>query len=194
MELFHRRYKTHCEKALDDFSRVYWPCEFSKNGERCANSRAGHSKGHQDKCGNIIGSGDYESTFLSASFNKQWCNILEKHMRQSFENVGVGQQKRLKESHLRIIGDFYQGARDLLNSEEFQSHTVCLCCLGGYPEHPLRCGHILCIACIQLFSSNYENVTFKMMKCPLHDTNWQKPWPVTIMPPLAGGRILCLDG
>jgi hypothetical protein len=202
MELFRRRYKTHCEKALQDFSRIYWPCEYSKNGERCANTMAGHAKGHQNEHGAIIGSGDYESTFLFALFHEGWSDILEEQMRKLSKEVeailngpgDVSEERAAETNHLRVIGHFYKG---LFGAEKFQSHAICLCCLREHPEYPLRCGHILCMACIQSFGRNRENVTFEMTNCPLHeqDTDWTKqPWPITIMPPLAGGRILCLDG
>jgi hypothetical protein len=202
-ELFHRCYKTHCEEALNEFSRVYWPCEFSNNGERCINTRAGHAKGHQNKHGKIIGSGGYQSAFLFASFKEQWCKILEEQIcqltqpRKDTQNSrDITEETTTKKDHLMVIGQFY---KDLPGTEKFRSHSICLCCLRGHPEYLLRCGHVLCIACIQSFCSNHEpeNMTFKMMSCPLHeqDTDWKKqPWPITILPPLAGVRILCLDG
>jgi hypothetical protein len=186
--------------AWDRFSRVYWPCGFSKNGERCTNTMAGHAKGHQNECGTIIGSGGYESTLLFTSFNRGWCEILEKEISQLSKEVaatqsslGITEERAAAKNHLKVIGGFYNGP---LSAEKFQSHTMCLCCLSEYPEHPLRCGHILCMGCVQSFG-HPENGAFKITNCPLHcqDTNWEEqPWPIAIMPPSAGVRILSLDG
>jgi hypothetical protein len=163
----------------------------------------GHAKGHQDGHGKIIGSGGYESTLQFALFCKQWCNLLEEQIRQlskEFRDIqdrlNISEETAVEKNHLKIIGNFYKG---LLSAEKFRNHSICLCCLRGHSEYPLRCGHVLCIACIQSFCSNREpeNMTLKMMNCPLHqqDTDWKKnPWPITILSPLAGVRILCLDG
>ncbi|OCL07767.1 FabD/lysophospholipase-like protein [Glonium stellatum] len=196
------RYMDHCNYALDEFSKGYWPCSYSHSSHgSCANARAGHSKGHQNKDGKIIGFGGYTSDFTFNSFKEEWHDILKQKIgvqskqrtARLQENPNINEEKAVEQLHLGAMREFYGG---LGGAAEFKSHATCLCCLRELPEHPLPCGHVLCTSCIGSYRSNHEKSSITMDKCPLHPqtTDWGEPWPISIMPPLAGVRILCLDG
>jgi hypothetical protein len=187
-----------CDYALNEFSNAYWPCKFQNNQGSCANKKVGHSKGHQNWHGKIIGSGNYKSDFSSDTFKEEWHDILKKEMVQKSLNVNtimqkdtnVIEEKVIEDLHFELMQVFY---KDLGGAGKFQSHATCLCCLGELPEHPLRCGHVLCTACIHSYSSSNEESSLAMDSCPLHkeETALEAPWS---MPQLAGIRIMCLDG
>lgn len=181
---------------------VYWPCSYSSSHGSCANTRAGHSKGHQNEHGKIIGAGGYSSDFTSNSFREEWHDILKGEIRVQSdqrtkrlqEKPDLNEEEAVEQLHLEVMQNFYGGF--LGGAAEFQSHATCLCCLRELPEHPLRCGHVLCTPCIHSYSSCCGKSLIAMYKCPLHAQTavWDEPWPISIMPPLAGVRILCLDG
>jgi hypothetical protein len=81
----------------------------------------------------------------------------------------------------------------------FISHSTCFCCLMQVPQHPLRCGHVLCTACIKAYGSPKQSrVTWEMKYCPLHEGETQErgtsTWVIKFKPEFAGVRLLSLDG
>jgi hypothetical protein len=90
---------------------------------------------------------------------------------------------------------FYQG---LGGAERFVSHQTCYCCLRELAENPLPCGHVLCTPCIKSYGKPNANLPYSyvMTSCPIHQSNTVFPtnFSVSFKPPLAGVRILSLDG
>lgn len=163
-----------------------------------------HVKGHQNLRGTIIGSGPYESDFTFDNYCDEWLRHL-KHYLTKFQKQLESEMttSRLEDEvavtnklHNSNVKDFYYrigGARS------FYSHTTCFCCLRDLAEHPLPCGHVLCTACVKGYGKPHEELSasFKISACPLHDGHqsvFLAPMEVHFKPPLAGLRILSLDG
>ena len=97
------------------------------------------------------------------------------------------------ELHRDYMASFYHRFRP---ASHFVSHLTCFSCLREPPEYPLPCGHVLCRPCVQSFGKPRGRGLIQLRDCPFHDaeTRWQDPYLVTIKPPLAGTRVLALDG
>jgi hypothetical protein len=193
-------YLEYCDYALDDFCGLFWPCEFKTRQGRCVNVREGHTKGHQNDKGKIIGSGGYMSTFTWDSFHERWFQSLLDNIRGMQEDIAsqtpmfphLPDKELVSRQHRINIQEFY---RRLGSARRFISHSTCFCCLREMPEHPLHCGHVLCGPCVYAYGFKTKHV-IELDKCPLHyqDYRFPSPWTLTFKPELAGVRILCLDG
>jgi hypothetical protein len=198
------QYIDHCDSSLDDFCAIFWPCSFmSRKGERCVNVKERHVKGHQNQRGTVIGSGCYESSFTFDTFCDDWFDHL-KHYLTKFQGELESQMTKFRIAdevavttalHLANVTSFYYhngGAR------KFVSHATCFCCLRELAEHPLPCGHVLCTACVKGYGKPHEELSgsFTITSCPLHNYEavFSTPLEVYFKPPLAGLRILSLDG
>ena len=204
----------HCDYALEEFCRRFVRCGFESRSGRCVNYAEGHTKGHQNARGKIIGSGAHESDFTWQKFALEWIRLLQQHI-EDIQKEMVEQdapkptgKSLAAQKHASYIDAFY---RRLGGAECFISHSVCFCCLSEPPRHPLPCGHVLCNLCTEEYGS-FENgsqrCNITMSSCPLHQSDeiadissvssiasypsW--PWQIRFKPKLAGVRILCLDG
>jgi len=199
-QVLDRGYLHYCDDALDDFCALFLPCTFKNRRGKCVNVREGHTKGHQNAKGTIIGTGVYESDFTWESFETEWLDLLQDHLshfqskiqEQSAYNQNATLLVLASTLHHHNINTFFQrvgGAR------LFISHSACLCCLREMAEHPLPCGHVLCSPCIKAYGHPNHNV-YSISACPLHETSaiFADTWKVAFKPPLAGVRILSLDG
>lgn len=191
----------YCDYALDDFCGLFWPCEFStsKRG-RCVNVQEGHTKGHQNEKGNIIGTGPYVASFTWNSFEEEWLKLLREKVQsiQDTINAKLLEDRRLTEDrltsdvHRQNMQEFY---RRLGGAERFNSHSTCFCCLREMPENPLPCGHVLCTPCAIAYGSRKRGCVIQLDACPLHSAeHFRSPWYIKYKPELAGVRILSLDG
>lgn len=204
-QILETQYMDHCDNTLDDFCAIFWPCSFvGKKNERCVNVKERHVKGHQNSRGTIIGSGPYESDFTFDNFCGEWFknlkyyltksqNELESEMTTSRLADEVVVTNKLHNSNVKQFYYRVGGARS------FYSHATCLCCLRELAEHPLPCGHVLCTACVKAYGKAHEELSasFTISACPLHDDHqslFPAPMEVHFKPPLAGVRILSLDG
>jgi hypothetical protein len=158
-----------------------------------------HTKGHQTERGTIIGTGPYESDFTWETFADDWLQLLHDHLshfhrkvaEQLAYNPNTTELLEVSNVHLSNVYAFYQR---LGGAEQFISHTACFCCLREMAEHPLSCGHVLCSACVKEYGIARSS-TYSLTSCPLHrNATFQTPWQVYFKPPLAGVRILSLDG
>jgi hypothetical protein len=194
-------YMDDCDDALEHFCRSYWRCSFtSRRGRSCHNMQKGHSKGHQDEGGSVIGSGPYESDFTQLTFGDQWYQVLRDATRliaanmdtQLLENHDASKKTVMLQLHMAHAGAFY---RSIGGAGEFVSHSACLCCLRETSQHPLPCGHVLCPACVKDIGER-KNHGFELYFCPLHPSEGrlEAPWRVLFKPELAGVRVLSLDG
>jgi hypothetical protein len=204
-QILEKAYIDFCDTALDDFCAIFWPCTFSNKRGRCVNVKDRHKKGHQNEKGQIIGTGDYVSDFTWETFADEWLRLLQMHLSEYQRNVQYGQtafgpgvDSELNATtvhHHTNVNHFYQR---LGGAQKFVSHSACFCCLREMAEHPLPCGHVLCTPCIKGYGTAQDGASglYTVSSCPLHesDTIFETPWEIYFKPPLAGVRILSMDG
>jgi len=203
-QLLEKYYMEYCDTALQDFCALFWPCSYENNKhDRCQNVMEGHSKGHQNANGKIIGSGRYESSFTWETFGSHWLKRLQKNVKviqRELEESLFDKQKALEKSlapaiHLNHMRNFY---REIGGAEKFISHSVCLCCLSEPPAHPLPCGHVLCTPCVKEYGRSSGLNEVELIECPLHrherSLTSSLGWKIKFKPDMAGVRILSLDG
>lgn len=195
-------YLGHCDDALEDFCDRAWPCEFRNRKGRCVNVKAGHqtTKGHQRKDGRIIAKGTYQSRFAADSFRHGFRDMIYNNLQQLLDRLGqmrglnTSETQDAAELHAKLIlQPFFQ---HLGNVRNFQSHSICFCCLMASPEHPLPCGHVLCASCFKSYGSPRDKCLFEMTTCPLESDGerFAAPCQIVFKPAAAGVRILTLDG
>ncbi|KAK6496175.1 hypothetical protein TWF481_002199 [Arthrobotrys musiformis] len=192
------QYSLSCNDAFNDFLDKHLECSV-----RCVNYRVGHkTKGHQDKNGKIIATGDYVATVKPEYINNFRNLILSslKSMERGEEKGAIGSEVDIKEelpsvaiAHRdKYMVPFYESFG---GSGDFVSHTACLICLFHSPEHHLKCGHIICTPCLQTYGIPQGGIV-SIASCPMHPKD-QKFWPsqmFAVKPPSAGVRVLSLDG
>lgn len=97
--------------------------------------------------------------------------------------------------HLINVNSFYHRVG---GAQRFVSHSTCFCCLRELAEHPLPCGHVLCTPCIKGYGKPHSELSgsYTVATCPLHDFDavFRVPAEILFKPPLAGVRVLALDG
>jgi len=197
------QYKHHCNTALEVFCAILWPCTFrSKRGEQCVNVKERHVKGHQNQRGSVIGSGPYESNFTYGNACAEWFHHLKTYLR-GFQDKLQSQLMLSKTDETVLVtklhhaktDEFYRRAGGAL---KFFSQSTCFCCLGDLAEHPLPCGHVLCTPCVKDYGRPHDELSssYIVWSCPLHnrDFGFHTPTEIYFKPPLAGLRILSLDG
>ncbi|KAH8708474.1 hypothetical protein GQ44DRAFT_627959 [Phaeosphaeriaceae sp. PMI808] len=209
-EFFKRNYQSHCDDALRDFCKLFWPCGFKSRAGQCVNVLEGHQKGHQNEKGKIIGLGGYQSAFNFDSYVGRWrrsiLTYVAKFQRMIVERMGTNpsnpEKDLVSELHRTNVREFYHR---LTGSLKFISHSACFCCLRHTPEHPLPCGHVLCTLCVKTYSEldlkrqgrQIKDRNFiQLERCPLKSglIHFTEPWYLKFKPELAGVRILSLDG
>ncbi|KAF2134377.1 hypothetical protein P153DRAFT_402048 [Dothidotthia symphoricarpi CBS 119687] len=203
-QLLKKQYLYHCDSALDDFCAIFWPCTFrNKRDDRCVNFKERHTKGHQNQRGNIIGTGPYESGFTFNNFADSWLRYLldslsgfQKDLSSKLiTSKSADEIVITTKLHHANVNNFYHHVG---GAQKFVSHTTCFCCLRELAEHPLPCGHVLCAPCIKGYGKPHSELSgsYTIAFCPLHeyDTVFPAPWEIYFKPPLAGVRVLSLDG
>ncbi|KAF2441827.1 hypothetical protein P171DRAFT_418623 [Karstenula rhodostoma CBS 690.94] len=203
-QILDKHYLPHCDYALEDYCAIFCPCTYrNKRGEQCVNVKERHSKGHQNKRGHIIGTGPYEAYFTFDNFMEDWAHHLRASL-TDFQNTlsskrmmspSVDEVQIVSKIHHANLNKFYSR---LGGAQCFVSHTTCFCCLRELAEHALPCGHVLCTPCIKGYGKPHSDLSgsFTVASCPLHefDTIFPEAWDVHFKPPLAGVRVLSLDG
>lgn len=207
-DLFDQFYAGSCTVALEHFCDKYWPCSFvSKKGKPCVNVKSSHSaKGHQNARGKIISAGKYKSQFSSSQFSPMWKNMIKDHLQRMERQFAERKSTKLTASysgddataydlHRRRIESFYSSFEHF-TALSFNSLTTCYSCLMEVPQHPLRCGHTLCTACIRAYGRPNDRISVLMDYCPMHanTTRNKRSWIVHFKPDYAGVRVLTLDG
>ena len=202
--ILEKQYLEHCDNALDDFCAIFWPCKYSNDrGERCVNVKERHVKGHQNQRGKVIGSGPHEADFTFDSFCEDWSRYLTSYF-TSFQNELSSQMILSPSTNETVVATRIHGLNvnsfyhHIGGAQKFYSQLTCFCCLRELAEHPLPCGHVLCTPCVKGFGKPHNALSNSYMieSCPLHSYNSAFTVPVNIhfKPPLAGVRILSLDG
>src|ERR1700753_309591 len=106
----------YCDKALEDFCALFWPCNYSNRRGRCVNVKECHTKGHQNERGTIIGTGPYESDFTWETFADDWLQLLQDHLshfhrkvaEQLAYNPNTTELLEVSSVHLNNVHIFYQ--------------------------------------------------------------------------------------
>ncbi|KAF6832216.1 hypothetical protein CPLU01_06315 [Colletotrichum plurivorum] len=203
VQLLNDAYVEFCHIALEDFANFYAPCSYSSSRYgRCCNVKSGHSqKGHQNKEGRIFSGGGYQSDVNLQEFGSLWITQIRTHLDQlqtqlyklSHSLQEQSENQIAARLHREQLTDFY---RSLGNVTDFVSHSTCFSCLRELPEHPLPCGHVLCLPCIEAYGIKTSGTSIEVDQCPLHPGQplREPPWTISIKPPHAGVRVLCLDG
>jgi hypothetical protein len=163
------------------------------------NVQKGHTKGHQNEKGTVIGSGLFQSAFTWESFEGEWIDLLhqkvfkmQNQIHDQLQGRTLNEDTLILDIHKIVIQDFYKRLGGAVN---FSSHSTCFCCLREMPEHPLPCGHVLCSECISGYGSRVSGNMVLMEACPLHSLDrFSRPWHIRFKPEMAGIRILSLDG
>lgn len=167
------------------------------------NRKSTHDKGHQLRNGSVH-SGEYESSFSMdtlRSFFQQKIYARLVHFLARLENEcrdrSDGKSEELVAAELhrdKNIRSYYEKFRS--SNGSIFSNTSCLVCLMYTPEHRLPCGHVLCTPCLQAYGKSEQDVLITISSCPMPHRRiyWNDRWSIPIKPPLAGTRILCLDG
>jgi hypothetical protein len=190
----------YCDFALEDFCAKFCQCEFETKRGRCVNFREGHSKGHQNERGSIIGTGPYVSSFNEDTFDHEWLRLLREKTKaihaqvneQLFQFRDLADDKLTSDIHRSKMEEFF---RRVGGATRLVSHSTCFCCLRDMPEHPLPCGHVLCWPCVSEYGVSCPGFMIQMNSCPLHPSyTFESPWYIKYKPELAGVRILNLDG
>lgn len=197
-QLLEDHYMDHCEQAFADFSEWHWPCNFQKKNVRCVNVYSGHAKGHQNAAGKILAAGNYVPSFNYNNDLCRWIQRLDKDLnsiQMSRDDVspGFNVEEVIPTLHVENMKMFY---REIGSANNFSSHYTCFCCLREIPEHSLNCGHVLCSACVRSYGVPKGTEFVEMRTCPICQAQ-DLPLSsclVKFKPPLAGVRVLCLDG
>lgn len=160
--------------------------------ERCLNYWKSHDKGHQfsyykfeDHFGrsglfDTLEVGAYQSSWDPSEFN----DLLWKEIR------------RLSSAREALIqlADTAQAT----GIAEITSQRTCLACMSKCPTNMLPCKHYqhgICEACIKRQNDSTEQENLVMIdQCPLGCALSVTPWKIRVKPPMAGPRILTLDG
>lgn len=159
------------------------------------------SKGHQNESGAIIDVGSYQSNFSFERYNATWIQNLRNHIKELQDKYvhRAESDRSMPEKdialgiHKGAISSFYLS---LGSARRFTHHGTCLCCLMGFPQYSLPCGHVICLQCVKLYGQDHEGGYLTFESCPLHpdDVISSIPWPICLKPESAGVRILSLDG
>ena len=192
----------YCEQAFSDFCNRHWPCSFHKKKERCVNVLFGHaSKGHQNEKGDVLATGDYVPSFHYNSNMCRWIQRLEQEMNYMQESrdkallarPDLSAEEITSTLHLGNLSKFYT---QIGSASKFMSHSTCFCCLREIPVHPLTCGHVLCTPCIHSYGVPKGKGSIELLECPMGRAaeQWSESCLFRFKPPLAGVRVLCLDG
>lgn len=145
--------------------------------------------------GKLLAKGDYRPSFSYGNDLWTWTLKLEREISKiQVSKDNTEPSLKVKDSlatlHLKNIKTFY---RKIGSASNFQSHCTCFCCLREIPVHPLSCGHIVCTPCVRSYGIPKGRESIEMMNCPICQAQGHGRL-IKFMPPLAGVRILCLDG
>ncbi|KAL6917194.1 hypothetical protein FSST1_008689 [Fusarium sambucinum] len=189
------------DKAAERYWNKFWPCNFSIEGKDglgyCVNAPSGHPH-HQ--IGQHIRGEDksHKASHTPEQLKLGFRELVDKAFQQ-FKNTlkSTDWHTRSKEAfkiHQQQMKIFYGTIQDI---DEFLSHSTCLICLNGAPEHSLPCGHIICRSCARDVGNPTSGGFLRLKECPLHVHQkdlWLQGWAGFDKPSQAGLRILSLDG
>lgn len=197
-QLLEEHYMTYCEQAFTDFCDWYWPCSFHKYNVRCVNVSFGHGKGHQNAAGKLLATGYYVPSFDEYDDLYNWTKELDLELRkiQMAKNDLTSRYNNESNTCTEHIENMKTSYKLVGSAGDFRNHHTCFCCLRDIPVHPLTCGHVLCSACVHSYGEPRGRRSIEMLNCPICQAyNLESSSPIiNFMPPLAGARVLSLDG
>ncbi|KAH8661836.1 acyl transferase/acyl hydrolase/lysophospholipase, partial [Ilyonectria robusta] len=203
-----------CKRAIIHFLDESAQCAFidPDSGERCANTKKGHAKGHQRSSGQLLKEGLFvDGPFDSSRFilsieecvlsvmnavnpqahssRRKWQLLVSKHHREHIEV-------------LRDLGGYPKPgtAQDKLKLGFFMKTSVCYGCLFGNPEYRLPCRHVICESCLrdsdQGETHGQQTGLHMLRSCLICGDTKTAGWPyqIRLRPLLSGLRVLSLDG
>ncbi|KAJ5364525.1 uncharacterized protein N7496_010238 [Penicillium cataractarum] len=186
-------FTSHYRSAYEEVYRKL-RCWYQNGGRGCRNTADGHEKGHQDRFGLLIGSGDYQTPFT---------NEAAEEFIRTITRLSDSMMTRFRAQRMNGIGSFLEKHLETLAAErafwlETFSNTICYCCIREAPDFTLKCQHTICRSCVKLFSQSASDETvFNLKCCPLcregvqNRDNWAQ---FRLKPALAGVRVLAIDG
>lgn len=199
-------YEKFFKPALQGFFRNWWPCE----RQGCTNVASGHAIGHAIKGPNGTSNEldeqyqrrdglDFDNYYASfrAQITKSLSNLLSKLPRHQRQELVEGNEKSAAQRiHKQLIQAFYRKHSTLAAGlfPNYVDHTACLACLIGLANHTLPCGHAICSDCAVTFGTYYGETALKVFECPIDGRAFHSPKLVNREPPLAGVRVLSIDG
>ena len=210
--VFTKAIREDCTVAARALFYRYLTCAYRDplTGARCLNTRSGHEGGHQLDRGpsntTLIRPGMFEFGDYTPG---EFVRAIEKSTREftsscnQFASTGdrkVWAMQRHKETlQTAPRPDFWATASD--RDRPYVDNLPCIPCLFRRPEYRMPCGHYLCHVCIEQLQdpqlSAEPSAVAMHWSCPICGMNEpEDAWPVVIqqVPPLAGIRILSLDG
>lgn len=206
-----------CSLALETVLDKNIPCSYTdpETGEKCVNTKVGHSRGHQDSSATWLGDGEFipgpwtTTQFISLVEGKievllRDINNLDSDYtirRQAAITSHKGALQSASDECLWRLTDFILNPAvcSLSSNRKQQRINTCFTCLFGKPEYRLPCGHIICEDCLCDFGQREKAYpdTISYLSCILCiRPELTELWPVKIRvrPRTSGTRILSLDG
>lgn len=150
-----------------------------------------------------MGSGQYLSSISFDVFGNRWLKFLQQHLTKFQTDLNTRLMHTPTADELETVTKLHQANIEIFyqrlgGAQNFASHHTCFCCLRGLAEHALPCGHLLCSLCVKSYGKPHPNRShsYLMTSCPLHQahTIFANQLPIHFKPPLAGVRVLSLDG
>ncbi|KAH7200674.1 hypothetical protein BKA60DRAFT_583035 [Fusarium oxysporum] len=177
-------YQTQVRDAIDQFLDFACPCDFVYEGKRCVNYRRTHAI-HQDKSGQVIKLGTFQSTFVDECW-KRWNDIIEECLDEldvddrSSDNTGESNDDmRLWSVHSRNLQKLY----DNISQLDVTEIEACSWCFRDNWLESLACGHRVCWKCAQMIGDLLQETTecgqqiVCIKECGLHNppSHFRKP-------------------
>jgi predicted acylesterase/phospholipase RssA len=210
-------YENTVAKAMEKF----WDdqvCEYNGNGKCTLLLRSHAELQHQNAEGHVIANGDFvDRAGLVAGLQDQWQQCMIEHIeevgkaikQQSETNDVRGSQKTLEVDaiwtvHSQALAKLTR-ENPSLNIGVDYTISPCFYCFREVGSNTLPCKHAVCEPCARSieFESNFCNPTWKkderfavVDRCILHleTERFDEPTYLYTRPPLAGYRVLALDG
>lgn len=188
------------ETAVSDYLRFDIRCTYvDNNGFRCVNTQRGHSKGHQNENGTLLGQGPFQSGEVGAAFFLSRLQTRITELLQRLDQCDGHQKRRAaQQMHRSLLQANTVFTRS--KSATRSGRKTCLGCLLTQPSYELPCGHFLCTTCINIFDEADRRTlspsVLELRECFLCADKDARRWPVQLgfQPYLAGIRVLSLDG
>lgn len=214
------QYSQFFEPALDNILLYHWPCQGRVNNLKCINMSRGHAKGHQNEKG-VFEPGEYEPKdgINFAHAKKDFRNKIGRRVQELFDSLEAmknrnrnlvthnkhGFATHLHRESLRKLFTEYSDnhpPQDLGDKSRLSaafdtgliSHSACLLCLVGQARYTLACGHVICNPCANSFGVYHGKTLVEVQECPLDGKRSTPGTMIVQKPPLAGVRILSIDG
>lgn len=169
-----------------------------------------HQKNHQDTskrkldfrtlryCNRILGAGDICLGELIGSKDAGhdiFLSEIKRMLNALYQQFGAAEVRtRSMLLHSRTLAAQYRDAFATTRRSPLISHDTCFTCLFSIPVHVLHCGHVLCKECIMRFGRTTEKLVdyVEIQHCPLCQSS--ESTMVKVPSPMAGMRVLSLDG